>query len=97
MNHLSDMVWIEFRKAIRSRLPLFTTLGSLFMPLGIAFLIFVARNPELSHKLGLVGAKANLTAYAGTNWSAYLGLFSPGDCGRRLLLVLSDHQLGVWP
>lgn len=76
MNHLSDMIWIEFRKAIRSRLPLFTTLGSLFMPLGIAFLIFVAKNPELSHKLGLVGAKANLTAYAGTNWSAYLGLFS---------------------
>ncbi len=42
MNNLSDMIWIELRKAIRSRMPLWTALGSLFMPLGIAFLIFVA-------------------------------------------------------
>ena len=54
---------------------MFTILGSLFMPLGIAFLIFVARNPEISHKLGLVGAKANLVAYSATDWPAYLGLF----------------------
>ena len=75
MNELADMVWIELRKAIRSRMPLFITLGSLFMPLGIAFLIFVARNPEISHKLGLVGAKANLVAYSATDWPTYLGLF----------------------
>jgi ABC-2 type transport system permease protein len=75
MKELADMVWIELRKAIRSRMPVFTILGSLFMPLGIAFLIFVARNPEISHKLGLVGAKANLVAYSATDWPAYLGLF----------------------
>ena len=74
MNNLSDMIWIELRKALRSRIPLFTTLGSLFMPLGIAFLIFLAKNPELSQKLGLVGAKANLTTYYATNWPTYLGL-----------------------
>jgi len=83
MNDLSNMVWIELRKAVRSSMPWFTTVGSLFMPLGIAFLIFVAKNPEISHKLGLVGAKANLLAYAGTDWPTYLGLFG--------------HQLGVWP
>ena len=75
MNNLSDMIWIELRKAIRSRMPLWTALGSLFMPLGIAFLIFVARNPEISQKLGLISAKANLVAYAATDWPAYLGLF----------------------
>ena len=47
-------------------MPLFTAVGSLFMPLGIAFLIFVATNPEISQKLGLVSAKANLMAYAAT-------------------------------
>jgi ABC-2 type transport system permease protein len=75
MNDLADMIWIEGRKAIRSRMPLWTALGSLFMPLGIAFLIFVARNPEISEKLGLINAKANLIAYSSTDWPTYLGLF----------------------
>ena len=75
MNNLSDMIWIERRKAIRSRMPLWTALGSLFMPLGIAFLIFVSKNPEISQKLGLVSAKANLVAYSATDWPTYLGLF----------------------
>ncbi len=75
MKYLSDMIWIELRKAFRSNMPLYTALGSLFMPMGIAFLIFVSRNPEISQKLGLVSAKANLIAYSGTDWTAYLGLF----------------------
>jgi ABC-2 type transport system permease protein len=75
MNNLSDMIWIELRKAIRSRMPLWTALGSLFMPLGIAFLIFVSKNPEISQKLGLISAKANLIAYSATDWPTYLGLF----------------------
>ncbi len=75
MNNLSDMIWVELRKAIRSKMPLGTVLGSLFMPLGIAFLIFVSKNPEISQKLGLVSAKANLLAYSATDWPTYLGLF----------------------
>jgi ABC-2 type transport system permease protein len=75
MNNLSDVIWIELRKAIRSRMPLWTALGSLFMPLGIAFLIFAARNPQISQKLGLISAKADLVKYAATDWPAYLGLF----------------------
>ncbi len=76
MNSLSDMVWIEFRKAFRSRMPLWTSLGSLFMPLGVALLIFLARNPELTRRLGLISAKADLMAYSVTDWSSYLVLFS---------------------
>ena len=74
MSNVSDMIWIEWRKAIRSKMPLFTAVGSLFMPLGIAFLIFVSRNPQISQKLGLVSAKANLMAYSATDWPSYLGL-----------------------
>lgn len=76
MKSLSDMIWIELRKTIRSRIPLFTTLASLFMPMGIAFLIFVSRNPQMAQKLGLVSTKANLVAYSAANWSTYLGLLS---------------------
>ena len=97
MNDLSDMIWIELRKALRSRMPLLTALGSLFMPLGIAFLIFVATNPEISGKLGLVSAKANLMAYAADGLADLPGLVWPDHRGGRILPVLSDHQLGVRP
>jgi ABC-type transport system involved in multi-copper enzyme maturation permease subunit len=75
MDNLLDMLWIESCKAIRSRMPLWTALGALFMPLGIAFLIFVSKNPEISQKLGLVSAKADLMAYAGADWPTYLRAF----------------------
>ena len=86
MDSLSDMIWIESRKAIRSRMPLWTALGCMFLPLGIAFLIFVARNPEISQQLGLVSAKANLMAYAATDWPTYLGLFGQLIAAAGLLL-----------
>jgi len=74
MLHLTDTIWIEFRKAIRSKVPFWTVIGSLFMPLAIAFLIFVARNPEISKKMGLISIKADLMAYSATDWTSYLGL-----------------------
>jgi ABC-2 type transport system permease protein len=76
MNDLASMIWVELRKAVRSRMPLYTALGSLFMPLGIAFMIFVSRNPEISRKLGLISVKADLMAYSATDWHSYLGLFA---------------------
>lgn len=75
MAHLPDMLWIELRKAVRSRMILWTVLAALFMPLGIGFLIFVSKNAEISQRLGLVGAKANLVAYAGIDWPGYLAAF----------------------
>lgn len=76
MNSLPDLIWVELRKAFRSRMPLWTTLGSLFMPLGMAFLILLAKNPDVSRKLGLISDKANLIAYSATDWHAYLVLFA---------------------
>ena len=76
MRYLSDMIWVETRKAVRSRMPIFTAAGALVMPLAIGFLIFVATHPDVSEKLGLVSAKANLVAYANTGWSSYLGLLA---------------------
>lgn len=90
MNNLANMIWIEMRKAIRSRIPLWTALGSLFMPLGIAFLIFVSKNPEISQKIGLISAKANLIAYAAADWATYMGLFGQlMAAGGFILFVLS--------
>jgi ABC-2 type transport system permease protein len=89
MDNLSNMLWIEARKAIRSRMPLWTGLGSLLMPLGIAFLIFVSKNPEISKKLGLISAKANLIAYSATDWPTYLVFFGQlMAAGGFLLFIL---------
>jgi ABC-2 type transport system permease protein len=76
MNNLFDMIWIEIRKTLRSRMPFWTALGSFFMPVGVSGLIFLAKNPELSRNLGLISAKADLTAYIATDWASYLELFA---------------------
>jgi ABC-2 type transport system permease protein len=90
MTALADMIWIELRKALRSKMPLFTGLMSLFMPLGVAFLIFAARNPEISQKLGLISAKANLLAYSATDWPAYMRLSAMiAAAGAFFLFVLA--------
>lgn len=76
MTHLKDMIWVEFKKAVRSKMPIWTALGGLFMPMGMAALILLAKNPEVSRNLGLISAKADLIKYAATDWTSYLVLFS---------------------
>ena len=76
MTTLSDMLWIEMRKALRSMMPLYTALGSLLIPLAMAFMLFVSRNPEISRKLGLISAKATLMSDLAATWPAYLSLFA---------------------
>jgi ABC-2 type transport system permease protein len=76
MKTLSSMIWIELRKALRSRVPLFTAIGSLCAPLGIGFLLFVSMNPEISRQMGLISTKATLLADTVANWAAFLDLFA---------------------
>jgi hypothetical protein len=74
MKEIRNMLWVEFCKLRRSRIPFWTAIASLFMPLGTGLLIFAARNPAISQKLGLISVKANLVAYSSTDWTSYLGL-----------------------
>jgi ABC-2 type transport system permease protein len=76
MKTLASMIWIELRKALRSRVPPFTAIGSLFAPLGIGFLLFVSMNPEIARQMGLISTKAKLLADTAANWAAFLGLFA---------------------
>ena len=76
MNTLSDMLWIETRKALRSKMPLYTAVGSLLLPLAMAFMLYVSRNPEISRKLGLISAKATIMSDLAATWPAYLALFA---------------------
>jgi len=75
MDNLWSLLWIEQIKSIRSRMVLWTLIASMLAPFGVGFLIWVSKNPEISRKLGLVGAKANLVAFAAIDWPSYAALF----------------------
>ena len=62
MNNLANAIWIELLKASRSRMPLFTALGFLLMPLVDAFFMIILKDPEFARKAGLISAKAQLMA-----------------------------------
>jgi ABC-2 type transport system permease protein len=73
MTTLANMIWIEMRKVLRSRVPFFTALGFLMMPLIGALLIFIFKDPQLARQLGLLGVKATLVVVT-ADWSGYLTL-----------------------
>lgn len=73
MNPLRDMIWIEWRKALRSRLPLFIGCGFLIIPLATGFIAFIFKDPELARSMGLISTKANLVGSV-TAWPDYLSV-----------------------
>lgn len=77
MNTLNDTLWIELRKAARSKLPLFTTLAFFILPLVCALLMVIYKYPDFSRGLGLVSVKANL-AGGSADWPFYLNMFTQG-------------------
>jgi ABC-2 type transport system permease protein len=90
MKTLSDMLWVEMRKALRSKMPLYTALGSLLLPLAMAFLLFVSRHPDVSRQLGLISTKATLMSDTAATWPAYLALFAQIlAIGGMILFVLA--------
>jgi len=74
MNNMINMIWVEWRKAYRSRIPLWTAVFSMFLPVVIALMILISRNPEISRKLGVISAKADLIGFSTTNWESFMVL-----------------------
>lgn len=71
MNNLVQTIWVEFLKARRSKMPLFTALGFAMVPLGGGFFMIVLKDPDLARRVGLISAKAQLTMGA-ADWPTYL-------------------------
>lgn len=85
MENLLNMISIEMRKAWRSRIPLFTLLGFMMLPLACAFLMFVYKDPEFARSLGILSVKAELAA-GSADWPFYLGMFAQGLAVAGILL-----------
>jgi ABC-2 type transport system permease protein len=75
MNNLTQAIWVEILKARRSRMPLWTALGFLLVPLVGGFFMIILKDPTFARRVGFISAKAQLTA--GTaDWPAFLGLLA---------------------
>jgi ABC-2 type transport system permease protein len=77
MNNLKNAFWIEWHKALRSKMPLWTGLAFLLMPVACAFLMFIYKNPDFARKSGLISAKANLMVTS-VDWPSYLHMLNQG-------------------
>jgi ABC-2 type transport system permease protein len=75
MTDLKNVLWIEFRKVLRSKVPFFLNFVFLMIPLMLALMMFIYRDPEFARKAGLISAKANLMG-GSADWPSYLGIAS---------------------
>lgn len=95
MSDLMSMLQIEILKAMRSRVPLFTGLGFMMLPLAAAFFMFVLKDPVFAQKLGLISTKAHLAGNT-ADWPTYLSIFTQGIAtgGMVLSAIISSWVFG---
>lgn len=75
MNGFFPSLWAETLKMWRSRVPLFTAIGFSFAPLVGGLFMIILKDPEAARSMGLITAKAQLTA--GTaEWSTLFSLLA---------------------
>ena len=92
---IAQVLVTELMKLRRSKVPWFTA-GALSMgPLGIALFMWILRQPERAAKLGLLGAKANLSGLEAT-WPAYSNalVLIVGVGGMLLLAFIVAYVFG---
>jgi len=75
MKNILAAIWAEGLKIRRSKMFLITILAFILVPMLMSLMMYLAKNQELAHKLGILGAKAtvlNLTA----DWSTFFGFLN---------------------
>ena len=74
MKGILSVLWVESLKVRKSRIFPITILAFAFMSIFMGLLIYIAKNPELVSKLGLLGTKSTFFGEE-TDWPAYFNLF----------------------
>lgn len=85
MKQWSAAVFTESLKVRRSKIFWITVIFSMFVPMVMGFLMFIAKNPELALQFGLMGAKATVLDLK-ADWPTYLGLLNMALAGTGLVL-----------
>jgi ABC-2 type transport system permease protein len=74
MKSIAAAITVEILKTRKSRILLATFIVFAFIPMMIGLMMFVARNPEIAAKLGMIGTKAKL--FGENDWTGYFALLS---------------------
>jgi ABC-type transport system involved in multi-copper enzyme maturation permease subunit len=74
MKNLASVIYVEFLKSGKSKILLVTTIIFMIVPCMMGLMMFVARNPELAGKLGMIGTKAKL--FGENDWKGYFALLN---------------------
>ena len=75
MNGFFSALWAETLKMRRSKVPIVTAIGLSLLPLVGGLFMIILKDPEAARSMGLISAKAQLTA--GTaEWSTLFGLLA---------------------
>lgn len=88
MTMFSAALWAEALKARRSRVPWLTALGFTFAPLVSGLFMVILKDPERARTMGLISAKAQLTAGV-ADWPTLFGMLAQATAiGGTLLFTL---------
>jgi ABC-type transport system involved in multi-copper enzyme maturation permease subunit len=74
MKNTCAALYAEYLKNRRSKILLVTIILFTFIPLMMGLMMFVARNPEIAVKLGMIGTKAKM--FGENDWPGYFALLS---------------------
>ncbi|MFN8412411.1 MAG: ABC transporter permease [Anaerolineales bacterium] len=95
MNIFGPALYTESLKALRSKVPLLTTLGFLIAPLVGGLFMIILKDPESAKSIGLIGTKAQLTA--GTaDWPTFFNFLAQAEAvgGAILFSVVTIWVFG---
>jgi len=85
MNTFSAALWAETLTLRRSKVPLFTLLGFMMMPLVGGLFMVILKDPEAARQMGLIGAKAELTMGA-ADWPTFLNFMTQAVAAGGMVL-----------
>ena len=92
MTNLAQAAYVEMLKARRSKVSLFTALGSVLLPLAGGFFMIVLKDPEMALRVGLISAKARLVVGV-ADWPSYLGFLTQAVAGGGIVLF---GLIAIW-
>jgi len=95
MNSFLSALWAEILKARRSKVPLFTTLGFLILPLVSGLFMIILKDPEKAKELGIISVKAQLVGGV-ADWPSFLGMLKMGTgiAGSILFAIITAWVFG---